>query len=443
MKPASYSPVMNIVLLLGLALLIGGGAAAQSPTITLTSIPVMGTNDELTGKVTNVTPASYRVAVYIFVQGWYNKPTDAAPLTVVQNDGTWICDITTGGADAYATKIAAFLFPQSYTPPLVDGALTLPTELSTHAVASVITDRPSANAFHWCGYDWDVKNSGGFQFGPGPNYFSDSAQNVWVDTNGKLHLRITHRNGQWQCAEVFVRRAFGYGTYRFFVDSVVDALDPNVVLGLFTYDDDPTSTNGHREIDVEVSRWSNASDPTNAQFVVQPYNISGNLMRWTIPSGASPTTHSFTWSAGRIDYVAHNGTFAPPPASVPQISSWSNTSSSVPLPGDERAHLNLWLFNGAAPGNGQEVEVVLSRFAFIPAPPAAPTVQSAVLDHSGVFHLQLNGDPQVWYRLESSGNLINWSPLSSVVAGEAAFEFDDAVGTATRKFYRVSVVAGQ
>jgi hypothetical protein len=445
MKTSPSGSIAKILLALSCALLLSGGAdaAAQSPAISLTSIPVMGTNDDLSGTVTNVTPANYRVAVYIFVQGWWNKPTDGAPLTVIQNNGAWTCDITTGGADPYATKIAAFVVPQSYAPPLTDGALTLPADLNTHAVASVITDRPSPNAFHWCGYDWDVKNSGTFQFGPGPNYFSDSTQNVWVDGSGKLHLRITHRNGQWQCAEVFARRAFGYGTYRCFVESVVDALDPNVVLGLFTYDDDPTATNGHREIDVEISRWGNGSDPTNAQFVVQPFNISGNLTRWTIPTGATPTTHSFAWSAGRIDYVAHNGAFAPPPASVPQISSWSNTGGSVPSPGDERMHLNLWLFNGTAPSNGQEVEVVLSRFAFIPAQTAAPGVKSATLGNGGVFHLLLNGDPQVWYQLESTSNLLHWSPLSTMIAAESAFEFVDSAGAATEKFYRVSVVAGQ
>ena len=422
---------------------IAGVVVAQQPSISLTSVPAMGSTNDLSGTVANVTPANYRVVVYIFVQGWWNKPSDAARQIPLQNDGTWTCDITTGGADAYATKIAAFLVPQSYTPPLAQGDTTLPAELSTNAVASVLTERTSPNAFHWCGYDWDVKNSGSFQFGPGPNFFSDSPQNVWVDGNGRLHLRITHRNGQWQCAEVISRRAFGYGTYRFFVDSAVDALDPNVVLGLFTYDDDPTGTGGHREIDVEMSRWSNASDPTSAQFVVQPYNIAGNLTRWTIPSGAAPTTHSFTWSVGRIDYVAHNGSFAPPPASVPQISSWSNTSASVPTPGDERVHLNLWLFNGAAPTDGQEVEVVLGRFAFIPSLPAAPHVKTTSLDSGGKFHLQLTGEPQVWYRLESSGNLLNWTPASTLIASESSFGFDDVVGSVMRKFYRVSVVAGQ
>jgi hypothetical protein len=227
------------------------------------------------------------------------------------------------------------------------------------------------------------------------------------------------------------------------VESVVDALDPSVVLGLFTYDDDPTGTGGHREIDVEMSRWGIAADPTNAQFVIQPYNIGGNLARWTIPSGAAPTTHSFKWSQGRVDFAAHNGAFVPPPASVPSIATWSNTGASIPAPGDGRAHINLWLFNGAAPTNGQEVEVVLSRFAFIPAQPAAPRVQSVSLDGTDTFRLQLVGDPQLWYRLETSTTLSGWSPLRTAVAPESAFEFADPIWGAMRKFYRVSPVEGQ
>ena len=420
------------------------GLLAQTPEISLTSVPAMGSSNDLSGLVTNVAPAGYRVAVYIYVLGWWDKPSDAAPLTVIRNDRTWTCDITTGGADAYATKIAAFLVPQGYTPPQAHGTLTLPAALDANSVAKIITDRPSQNAFHWCGYDWDVKNSGSFLFGPGPNLFSDTSQNVWVDGSGRLHLRITFRNGQWQCAEVISRRAFGYGTYRFFLDSAADALDPNVVLGLFTYDDDPTATGGHREIDVELSRWGNAADPTNAQFVVQPYNLSGHLTRWTIPAGATPTTDSFTWSNGRVDFVSHHGTSAPPPVSVPQIAAWSNTGASVPVPGDERVHLNLWLFTGAAPANGQETEIVISRFAFVPSPPAAPRVRSASLDGTGTFHLHLTGDPQLWYRFESSSDLANWNPLATMIAPEADFELTNAdAGSTMRRFFRVAVVAGQ
>lgn len=433
--------------LVAVALLSIGGpldVLGQAPAIEFTSVPVMGSTNNLLGRATNISTADHRVAVYIFVQGWWTKPTQAAPLTVIESDGTWNCDITTGGADAYATKIAAYLVPQNYSPPFMGGQPTLPAELDANSLANAYTERTSPNAFHWCGYDWDVKNSGAFLFGPGPNRFSDSTENVWVDASGRLHLRITLRNGQWCCPEVVSRRAFGYGTYRFFLDSAVDALDPNVVLGLFTYDDDPTSTGGHRELDVEMARWGNASDTTNAQFVVQPFGTAGNLMRWTLPVGATPSTHSFTWSSGRVDFISHNGAFAPPPASVPQGAAWSNTSASVPVPGDERVRMNLWLFNGAAPANGQEVEVVISRFAFIPPQPAAPRVRSVSLDGAGTFHLQLTGEPQLWYRLESSFDLANWNPMTTLIAPEQDFEMSDATaGAAARRFFRAVVAAGQ
>jgi hypothetical protein len=40
--------------------------------------------------------------------------------------------------------------------------------------------------------------------------------------------------------------------------------------------------------------------------------------------------------------------------------------SDVPKPGDERVRLNLWLYGGNAPSNGQPVEIVVEAFAFAP-----------------------------------------------------------------------------
>src|SRR5262245_55233039 len=90
------------------------------------------------------------------------------------------------------------------------------------------------NKVTWGGRTWQVKSSQA-QVGPGPNYFSASSENVWVDAQDRLHLKITSRNGQWRCAEVISSTTFGYGTYTFELASPVDALDKNVVLGLFTW----------------------------------------------------------------------------------------------------------------------------------------------------------------------------------------------------------------
>ena len=69
--------------------------------------------------------------------GWWTKPTWAQPLTPIRADGTWECDITTGGIDERATQIVAFLVPASYAPPLAAGGPALPAELDENAVAKI------------------------------------------------------------------------------------------------------------------------------------------------------------------------------------------------------------------------------------------------------------------------------------------------------------------
>ena len=83
------------------------------------------------------------------------------------------------------------------------------------ALALLAAGRLEAKTIFFSGYNWTVKNSPG-KVGPGPNYFSDSANNVWVDTQGRLHLKITKRNGRWYCAEVISEVSFGYGEHLFF-----------------------------------------------------------------------------------------------------------------------------------------------------------------------------------------------------------------------------------
>jgi len=206
------------------------------------------------------------------------------------------------------------------------------------------------------GTSWSVKTSSG-RVGPGPNYFSDSTSNVWVDGQGRLHLKILKVKNRWTCAEVVSQASFGHGTYRFFLDSPVDALDPSAVLGLFTWSDDPAYSN--REIDVEMSRWGSAANQ-NAQYVVQPYTLASNIHRFQWPA-VTPSSHSFAWTSGRVEFQSVDTTTS----SV--LQSWTCTNA-VPVPGGENARMNLWLYKGRAPKSGQAVEVVVNRFEFTPAP---------------------------------------------------------------------------
>ena len=206
----------------------------------------------------------------------------------------------------------------------------------------------------FAGYEWAIK--AGDSLGPGPNYFSSNNDNVWVDNQGRLHLKITQQDGKWYCAEVYLMQSLGYGTYNFQVSSRVDLLDKNVVGSPFIYRDHSLET------DVEFSRWS-IEDGPNAQFVVQPYYNPGNREQFSMSLSNDASTHIIKWKPEAVFFKSAQGHYLNPPAGQ-VIHQWEYTGGDVPSESDELVHINLWLFNGQAPSDGNEVEMVIQGFTF-------------------------------------------------------------------------------
>ena len=130
--------------------IIPGGAGTSTVQLTppipprLPVEPPNGSVSLLQGQALHINPATSYVVVYIHVgsAGWYVKPYLTAPLTILNCDGTWTANIDTGGSDATADQVAAFVIPSTYSPPLLQGAQTLPTALYSNAIANVIFTRP-------------------------------------------------------------------------------------------------------------------------------------------------------------------------------------------------------------------------------------------------------------------------------------------------------------
>jgi hypothetical protein len=127
----------------------GGGAppvlpcGEGEPSIAFVFVPGYGSTQNLTGQVCHVWPDAHRVAVYIYVGGgWWTKPYWNWPATTIMPDGSWVCDITTGGIDPQATQIVAYLIPGDYDPPLASGG-ALPDDVLTNALAQAEVDRPA------------------------------------------------------------------------------------------------------------------------------------------------------------------------------------------------------------------------------------------------------------------------------------------------------------
>jgi len=320
----------------------------------------------LKGRIGCREPANYNVAVYIFAGGgWWNKPYWGRPLTLIQRDGTWSALVTTGGVDHLATRFAAFLLPNSCDPPILNGDSVLPPELFECSVAHAMVERePVFRQIEFSGYTWNVKASEQ-PIGPDDNYFSDRPEDVWVDDQGRLHLRIVQRDGRWYSTEVFTAAPLGYGTYVFRLASRVDQLDPNVVLGLFTWDDAAPEHN-YREMDIEFSCWG-MEDNLNAQYVVQPWYRSGHMYRFDMHLNGNDSTHCFNWRADRILFQSLHGHQPCPGPTEHEIAFWTYTGLDIPPVGQGNARINLWLVDGLPPTDGQEVEVIVDSFAFSPA----------------------------------------------------------------------------
>src|SRR4051795_13331168 len=109
-------------------------------------------------------------------------------------------------------------------------SLLLVTVLFALAIPAIA----DARTITWSGKTWQVRKSPGIE-GPGPNIFSDSTQNVWVDSQKRLHLKV-HRDattGLWSSSEVFSDEWFGTGKYTWVVDSPGSKLDRNVTVGMY------------------------------------------------------------------------------------------------------------------------------------------------------------------------------------------------------------------
>lgn len=224
---------------------------------------------------------------------------------------------------------------------------------------SLLACSARAGTLQWSGYEWVIKSSKE-PLGPGPNLWSGSEDSVWVDGQGRLNLKLQKIGERWHCAEVYTTKSLGYGKYIFYIDSRVDNLDPNVVAGMFIHLDDMN------EIDVEFSKWSEERRYTYHQFTLQPRTVESNIHRTDYRSRSPQSAHGFLWKPTGVafrSYVGHDIKDKPP------YKRWDYEGPDNPEPDTEKVHINLWLYKGQPPAEGNESILVIDKFVFVPLPP--------------------------------------------------------------------------
>jgi hypothetical protein len=219
--------------------------------------------------------------------------------------------------------------------------------------------------FSWKGYTWQPTT------GAMAGVVQGSPSNVVVDASGFLHLKITNSGGTWTAAEVFTSTSLGFGTYEWQIAGPIDRMDHTVVLGLFPYGPQAgIGADGTNEIDTEFSFWNDEVPNINADWGVYPPSTAA--MHWEDDflfslSGGGAATTRMAWSSTHITFTLMSGfqaigstqgvigtyDYAPgnPTADIPQ--------QALPL------GMNLWCYK-AVPSSGQDVEIVIQDFQFVP-----------------------------------------------------------------------------
>lgn len=349
--------ICSLVLLVSVPILLDGCAQRQpivKPSIEFSIIPPAeeGGPDKtapIAGRVIGARTGQ-RIVLFAMSGTWWVQPTVDEPFTAIQPDSTWSNSIHLG------TEYVALLVEPGYRPPPT--IEVLPSVggdvVALKSVPGEKSEQVGPKTLQFSGYEWHIRNVRSTRGGRDNIY--DSA-NAWTDANGFLHLRIANNAGQWSCAEVRLLRSLGYGSYRFVVRDV-SQLEPAAVLSMFTWDEADAGQN-HREMNIELAKWGDAASK-NAQYVVQPYYVPANVVRFNVPAGA--LAHSFRWDPGQVGFRTVRGSVA----SGSNVISEHIFKSGVPAPGGETIHLDLYIFGNEKDPLQKDVEVVIEKFEYLP-----------------------------------------------------------------------------
>jgi uncharacterized repeat protein (TIGR02543 family) len=321
------------------------GDPSKTPTIQF--VGIQSNAGYINGTAYNVNAKTNKVVMWALTNQWYIQPYIAWPYTSICGDGTWknttnpwssIVALVVDSAKYYTGSIRI-------THPALDSGV-----LAWAEYPPTRSDIP----INWCGYQWGVKEAAN-PFDPGPNFWSASVNNIWVDSLG-LHLKTVLANGNWTCPEVYLTKSLGHGIYTYKIVSRVDSLDSNTVFSGFIYQD-PSN-----ELDIEFSKALIGSG-NNEQFVVQPYTTAGNMVRFKMPA-AVHSTHQIEWQSDRVVFKSWRG-WGDTASSDSIINSLIYTGVNIPAAiNQELFHFNSWLVGGKAPVSGKGDEIIVKSFGY-------------------------------------------------------------------------------
>lgn len=354
------SVLLRQALLLGLCIGLNSCQSHQAdsaPSIEISKIPPAAQGgrertDVISGRVRKAR-SGQQIVVYARSGPWWVQPWPDQSLIPIQSDSTWSTSTHLG------YEYAALLVDPGYRPPpTMDVAPTQGGQIAALQIVKGVGTPQLARTkpIHFSGYDWKIRTTASDRGGMNNLYDDD---NVWTDASGALHLRIKKKANRWSCADLFLARSLGYGTYTLVVRDT-SHVEPAAILSMDTYDQ-WAGEQHFREVDLSIGRWGDATSTKNVQYAIQPFYVPGNLAEFSEPAGT--ITHSFHWESGRVSFKTVRGSSVQ--SNGPLVSEHVFTSG-VPAPGQELIHLAFFVVASEKNPVQKENEVVIEKFEYLP-----------------------------------------------------------------------------
>lgn len=330
--------------------------ADDRPSVEFTKVPPAEQGgpdkvDIIAGRVHGFRPGE-QIVIYAHSGPWWVQPYFDHPFVTIQSDSTW------STATHLGLDYAALLVEPGYHP---SATLDIAPTAGGSVVSVAIVKGTGSPTFaptkplKFSGYDWAVRTIASNRGGAYNLYDPDD---VWTDPSGALHMKIAKKSDVWDCAQLSLTRSLGYGTYILTVRDV-SQLEPAAVLSMYTFDE-WHGDQYYREMDVELSRWGDATRKSNAQFGVQPFYIPGNTFPFTAPAGR--LTYAMLWKSGSVTFRTTRGSDNGTGAVIAE----HEFTSGVPSPGQEQVKLDFYVVPSDKYPLQKGNEVVIEKFEYLP-----------------------------------------------------------------------------
>lgn len=159
---------------------------------------------------------------------------------------------------------------------------------------------------------------------PGPNHWTKD--NVWLDAQGALNLRVDDRGS----AMVISKDQLRFGKYTWVVEGPLNEMHPGITFCMFQYPSHQAP--GTHEIDIEISQWDHPEQTQRLGYTVWPLVTGGpKPNHLSVVSDVSPRVFSYQRSQNTVTFDGHHT--VQPASNEPmtvRMSLWAHDGKHVP-----------------------------------------------------------------------------------------------------------------